>query len=67
MWDAIAYKAMGSEMYTSALMQANLEHRHLFIFPADIVLTIPAREEKPIAGLPPWKKGGIVYGNSAAG
>jgi phage tail protein X len=62
MWDAIAYKAMGSELYKSALMTANPEHRYNYIFSADVVLTIPEKDEKAIEGLPPWKKAGVVYG-----
>lgn len=58
MWDAIALKTLGSEMYTDALINNNLKHRHIYIFPAGVVLTIPAVTVKPPLSLPPWKRGG---------
>jgi hypothetical protein len=67
MWDSIAYKAMGSELYRSRLMKANTAHRFRYVFPADVVLAIPDKDEKVLAGLPPWKKAGVVYGDSKAG
>jgi phage tail protein X len=60
MWDLIAKKTLGSEMYTDALMTANAAHREIFIFPANITLTIPDITIKPAEGLPPWKRGGAV-------
>lgn len=57
MWDAIALKTLGSEMHTDALINSNLKHRHIFIFPAGVVLTIPDVQIKPPEGLPPWKRG----------
>lgn len=63
----IAYKAMGSELYKSALMEANKAHIYRYIFPANITLTIPGKDGKPITGLPPWKKGATVFGAGAEG
>ncbi len=60
MWDLIAQKTLGSEIYTDALIKANLEHRSIYIFPANIKLTIPDIAAKPLAGLPPWKQGGTA-------
>lgn len=57
MWDGIAYKTLGNEAYTDALMKQNPEYRRLFIFPAGIVLTIPDVETRVSAELPPWKRG----------
>jgi phage tail protein X len=57
MWDGIAYKTLGDEAYTDKIMEQNPAFRHLFIFPAGIVLTIPDADAKVAAGLPPWKKG----------
>lgn len=56
MWDAIAYKAMGSERYTGALMALNREHLARFTFPAGVVLALPEETVSAGASLPPWKK-----------
>ncbi len=58
MWDGIALKTIGSESYTDALIQANLQYKSLYIFPAGIVLTIPAVVIKRPSTLPPWKRKG---------
>ena len=60
MWDLIAKKTLESEMRTHALMEANIKHRYVFVFPAGVVLTIPDVTIKPPAGLPPWKRGGAI-------
>ena len=57
MWDSIAHREMGSRIHTAALMEANIEHKKLYILPANIRLTIPDVAPKPPAGLPPWKRG----------
>lgn len=57
MWDMIANKQMGSVLYTDKLIQANAKYAAFFVFPAGIVLTIPAVEDEPSAELPPWKRG----------
>jgi len=57
MWDSIAFKMLGDEMHKTALMEANLKYRHLYIFPAGVVLNIPEITASPASGLPPWKKG----------
>jgi phage tail protein X len=62
MWDGIAYKEMGSELYTSQLLNANPAERYRYIFTADVVLKIPERDEKAIEGMPPWKKASVIYG-----
>ena len=59
-WDLIAYHALGNEMRADALMQANLQHRHIFIFPANIQLAIPDLPAPIPGGLPPWKRGEVV-------
>jgi phage tail protein X len=61
MWDGVAYKAMGSELHTDALIKHNIEHRDVFIFPAGVVLEIPDVAIRPDYGLPPWKRTGAVY------
>lgn len=60
MWDMIARRELGSEMHTDALMKANIKHRNTFIFPAGVVLTIPAVTVKTPDTLPPWKRGAAV-------
>lgn len=57
MWDKIAFEQMGSTMYLDKLIQANVKHAATFIFPAGVVLTIPAVEDEPNMELPPWKRG----------
>ncbi|MCX4373611.1 MAG: tail protein X, partial [Dysosmobacter sp.] len=42
MWDKIAYEQMGSVLYTDQLIKANADHAAVVIFPAGVVLTIPA-------------------------
>lgn len=59
MWDTVAYKVMGSEKHTDALMKANVEHAHTVVFPAGVVLTIPEVEAEISAELPPWKRGAV--------
>ena len=59
MWDVIALKTLGSESHTDKLIKANLKHRHIYIFPAGVALTVPKITEEPSPGsLPPWKRGG---------
>lgn len=60
MWDKIAYEQMGSVFYTDKLMKANTAYAATFIFPAGVVLTIPAVEDRTDMELPPWKRGGLL-------
>lgn len=55
-WDTVAYKAMGNGMFTDKLIKYNLQHRHIVIFHAGIVLDIPEVETEISAKLPPWKR-----------
>lgn len=57
MWDGIAYKVWGNEAYMDWLIQANLQYRYFYRFPAGIVLTLPVIEPEASASLPPWKRG----------
>jgi hypothetical protein len=57
MWDKIAYEQMGSVLYTDKLMKANVKYAALVVFPAGVVLAIPAVEDKENMELPPWKRG----------
>ena len=56
-WDMIAKRTLGSETRADALMKANIRHRHIFFFPANVRLTIPDLPVRPPGGLPPWKRG----------
>ena len=60
MWDQIAYTQMGSVLYTDKLIKANADYATMFVFPAGVVLTIPAVEEKQSMELPPWKRGLLI-------
>ena len=60
MWDAIALKTLGSEMHKDTLINSNQKHRHIYIFPAGVVLTIPVVTVAPPSSLPPWKRGAGV-------
>ncbi len=60
MWDAIAYKTMGSTDYTGALISANRAHADIYIFPAGVVLTVPDVPATVSGNLPPWKRAGIL-------
>ncbi|GHV18193.1 hypothetical protein FACS18949_13560 [Clostridia bacterium] len=62
MWDEVAKKAMGSENYTDLLIKANIDLADICVFPANVKLIIPEKEQMPIVGLPPWKKSGVIYG-----
>lgn len=57
MWDGIAYKTLGDEVYTDRLMKLNPQYRRTFVFPAGITLTVPEPETRVSSDLPPWKRG----------
>lgn len=57
MWDKIAYEQMGSVLQTDKLIKANARYAEIFIFPAGVVLTVPAVEDNVDMELPPWKRG----------
>lgn len=57
MWDAIAYKIFGNELYMNELMETNETYRNTAIFPEGITLNIPdinVIQSSKI--LPPWKR-----------
>lgn len=56
MWDCIAYTQLGSVSHTDKLINANLQYREYYIFPAGIVLTLPEISPEADKSLPPWKK-----------
>ena len=60
MWDMIAKKTLGSEMRADALIEANIRHRDIYIFPANIRLVIPDLPLRLPDSLPPWKRGTVA-------
>ena len=56
-WDALALKHLGSEAFTSELINANRAHVLIVTFPAGVELTLPDVPEPVNTVLPPWKKG----------
>ena len=58
MWDAIAYRELGSTSYTDALMNVNQNNLTYFTFPAGIELNLPDIETDSLISdsTPPWKK-----------
>lgn len=57
MWDAIAYKIFGNELYMNELLEVNETYRSMAVFPAGIILNVPdinVIQSSKI--LPPWKR-----------
>lgn len=58
MWDSIAYAQLGDVAHTDKLINANLQYREFYTFPAGIVLVLPEIRNMVSSALPPWKKVG---------
>ena len=56
MWDAVAYRELGSTAYTDALMDLNRQYIGYYTFPAGIVLALPEVTTNIVSSLPPWKR-----------
>ena len=56
MWDIVAYKAYGNEMYMDMLIKANIEYKDTYIFPAGVRLILPEIDLEVSESLPPWKQ-----------
>ncbi len=56
MWDMIALKTLGNEMYMSELIENNYKYRNVMIFEAGIKLNIPTTPTPKARNLPPWKR-----------
>jgi len=56
MWDAIAHAQLGDVAHTDKLMNANQQHREIYIFPAGITLTLPEVLNDEPDDAPPWKR-----------
>jgi phage tail protein X len=55
-WDAIAYRALGSEMHLDLMLDANPEQNYVAAFDAGVVLTVPDVPAADLAAsLPPWR------------
>ena len=55
-WDAISYRAYGSEFYTSELFDANPELQKYLIFSSNISVSIPDIQVAINTELPPWER-----------
>jgi phage tail protein X len=55
-WDAISYRAYGSEFYTSELFDANPDLQKYLIFSANISVNIPDIQVAINTNLPPWER-----------
>lgn len=55
-WDSIAHTQLGNALFATNLMESNLDHIEITIFPAGIELTIPVVTEPILSNLPPWKR-----------
>lgn len=55
-WDSIAHLQLGNTLFATNLMEANLDHIDITIFPAGIELTIPDVVQPISSNLPPWKR-----------
>lgn len=56
MWDLIAYKVYGSEVYMTELLEANEKYKEMAVFPAGLTLTCPDIPRKKSRIAPPWKE-----------
>lgn len=55
-WDYIAKQELGSERYTSDLMECNPQYIETVVFPAGVILTLPKITTPAPTSLPPWKR-----------
>lgn len=56
MWDSIAYTQLGDTAHTDKLINANMQYREYYTFPAGIVLVLPEIRQSASGTLPPWKQ-----------
>ena len=55
-WDLIAFRVLGNENYMSQLLEANKQHREVYIFSAGVELSIPEIAEETVSTAPPWRR-----------
>lgn len=56
MWDLIAFKVYGNEMYISTLLAANERYKDVAVFPQGVVLECPDASTASVDILPPWRR-----------
>lgn len=56
MWDLIAYKIYGDEVYMAQLLAANPDQANTVVFGAGVELIVPDVEISAASSLPPWKR-----------
>jgi len=55
-WDAIAYRALGSELHMDLMLDANPEHNYVAQFSAGVQLNVPDLPGSPLpSSVPPWR------------
>lgn len=55
-WDAIAFRALGSELHMDLMLDANPEHNSVARFDAGVVLNVPDLPAPVLTtNLPPWR------------
>lgn len=59
-WDLIAYKQLGSEIFTTDLISLNPTYKDIVLFPAGITLELPIVTDEDLnnaqADLSPWRR-----------
>lgn len=56
-WDAIAYRALGSERHMHHMLDANPEHNYVALFDEGVELVVPDLPIEPLpSSLPPWRR-----------
>jgi phage tail protein X len=55
-WDAIAFRALGSELFMTLMLDANPAHNYVAVFDAGVELAVPElpAPARPTS-LPPWR------------
>jgi phage tail protein X len=55
-WDAIALRALGSELYMDQMLDANPAHNYVARFDDGVELVVPVLAPPPTStNLPPWR------------
>ena len=56
MWDLIAKRLYNDEASLNVLLEANQQYADIVVFPAGIVLEVPAYTAPVTSMLPPWRR-----------
>ena len=56
MWDLIAFKVYGNELYMDTLLEANEQYKDTAVFPQGVVLDCPDADAASVDILPPWRR-----------